>query len=329
MRVLAGDIGGTKTSLAVYAIHPDARPTLLHAARYASADHPGLAAVLELLRRDCDLPLDAAAFAVAGPVVAGRCRTTNLPWELDARVLADALAVPVALVNDFHGVARGIAAVAPDDFEILQPGTRDPGGPVAILGAGTGLGEALLVPTPAGPRVLAGEGGHADLAPRDDLEIDLLKFLRKRHGRVSVERVVSGPGLVAIHDFLLDREPALRDPTIAARMAAEDPAAVITRHAADDDACARAVAIMVGLYGAEAGNLALKSLPTGGLYIAGGVTLHLRPHLRTGFLPAFLAKGRMSALLAAIPVSIVLRDDVGRLGAALVAAELTSRSVRQ
>lgn len=317
MHVLAGDIGGTKTAIAVYAIADAAspHPAPVHSARYVSADFPGLAAVLESFLRDIDVPFAAAAFAVAGPVVDGRCRTTNLPWQLDAAELSATLSVPVRLINDFHGVARGILALGPDDFEVLQPGTRDLDGPVAILGAGTGLGEALVVPTAAGPRVLTSEGGHTDFAPRDDLEIDLLKFLLARHRRVSVERVVSGVGLVTLHEFLRSRDPA------AAALPDGDPAAAITRlAAAGEPTCRLAVETFVGLYGAEAGNLALKTLPTGGLYLAGGVTLHVRPHLRPGFLAAFLNKGRMSPLLAEIPVSVVLRNDVGRLGAAVVAA---------
>jgi glucokinase len=320
MRVLAGDIGGTNTRLTVYDFAADGRLLAERSARYSSPDHAGLEAVLEHYLADHGDPGAAAAgFAVAGPVVDGVCRTTNLPWHIDERALASALKLPVAVVNDFHGVALGVTALAGDDREFLQSADPDPDGPIAVLGAGTGLGEAILVPTASGPRVIASEGGHADLAPRSDLEIDLLRFLLARHPRVSYERALSGRGLVALYDFVVDRGLAPARPSTRAAMAAGDPAAVVTRLADDDPACGRAVDLFVGLYGAEAGNLALKVLPTGGVYVAGGIAQHILPRLRSGFLPAFLAKGRMSALLARMPVAVVRRPDVGTVGAALAA----------
>ena len=330
MRVLTGDIGGTKTSLAIYEVADakHSRPQPLRSARYPSADAPGLLPLLQRFLAEGDdaheQGLSAAGFAVAGPVVDGRCKTTNLPWELDARELSAQLHMPVALVNDFHGVALGVTALADDQLEWLQVGERDPDGVVAVLGAGTGLGEAILVPTSAGPRVIASEGGHADLAPRDELEIDLLRFLMARHGRVSYERALSGRGLAAIYDFLIDRGHATALPETSARMQAEDPGAVVGKLAVsgEDPACVRAVDIFAGLYGAEAGNLALKVLPTGGVYLAGGIALHVLPRLRAGFMPGFLSKGRMSSLLARTPVAVVLDPEVGRRGAALAAVAL-------
>ena len=323
MHVLAGDIGGTKTSLAIYSLDP--APRLVRSARFPSQGPGLLPIVLQFLSSGAER-LQAAGFAVAGPVVDGRCKTTNLPWELDAAELSAALAVPTALVNDFHGVALGVGTLPDDqlDFYNRSAADRDPHGVVAVIGAGTGLGEALLVPTAAGPRVLASEGGHCDFAPRDDLEIDLLRHLLGRHARVSYERVVSGPGLVALYEFLIARGHASEQASTRARMAHEAPAAVIGALgvAGDDPACARAVDLFAGLYGAEAGNLALKSLPTGGLYIAGGVGLHLRARLRERFLAGFLAKGRMSPLLHTIPVALVLDGEVGRRGAAAATAAL-------
>lgn len=323
MQVLAGDIGGTKTSLAIYNLDP--APRLVRSARFPSQG-PALLPIVQQFLSAGDERLQAAGFAVAGPVVDGRCKTTNLPWELDAAQLSAALAVPTALVNDFHGVALGVGTL-PDtelDFYNRSSADRDPSGVVAVIGAGTGLGEALLVPTAAGPRVLASEGGHCDFAPRDDLEIDLLRHLLGRHARVSYERVVSGPGLVAVYEFLIARGHAPEQASTRARMDHEAPAAVIGELGVrgDDLACARAVDLFAGLYGAEAGNLALKSLPTGGLYIAGGVGLHLRARLRERFLAGFLAKGRMSPLLHTIPVALVLDGEVGRRGAATAAAAL-------
>ncbi len=328
MRVLTGDIGGTKTALAIHEVG-DGPPRLLHTVRYASGSASGL---YPLLRQFLDLPelqahrgaLQSAAFAVAGVVIDGHCRTTNLPWELDAKLLADQLHLPTTLLNDFHGVALGVTALAPDQAEWLQTGERDPQGVVAVLGAGTGLGEAILVPTPTGPRVLASEGGHADLAPRDELEIDLLRFLLTRHTRVSCERVLSGRGLASLYEFLCAREPAAELASTRTRLTSEDPGAVVGQLgvSGEDPLCARAVDMFAGLYGAEAGNLALKTLPTGGVFLAGGIALHVLPRLRAGFMPGFLAKGRMSALLARIPVAVVLDPHVGLRGAALAAQAL-------
>lgn len=332
MRVLAGDIGGTKTSLAIYSFGEgteggaaDGHPRVLRAARYPSASAPGLEPLVRhFLGEGPPEDLAASAFAVAGPVVDGRSRTTNLPWELDASELGARLGHPVALLNDFHGIALGVTDLGDDDVERLQVGERDAAAPVAVIGAGTGLGEAMLLPTPTGPRVLASEGGHADFAPRDALEIDLLRFLLARHQRVSYERVLSGRGLAALHDFVVAQGLAHELPTTRERLGREDPGAVVGELGVrgEDPACARAVDLFAAIYGAEAGNLALKALPFGGLFIAGGVALHLRPRLREGFMPAFLAKGRMSPLLARVPVSIVLDPEVGRRGAALAAVAL-------
>ncbi len=333
MRVLTGDIGGTKTSLAIYEVDAAddpqrAHPRPLRSARYPSADAPGLLPLLQRFLAEGDdaheQGLCAAGFAVAGPVVEGRVKTTNLPWQLDAAELSAELKLPVALVNDFHGVALGVTALSDDQLEWLQVGEREPGGVIAVLGAGTGLGEAILVPTAAGPRVIASEGGHADFAPRSELEIDLLRFLMARHGRVSYERALSGRGLAAIYDFLIAGGHAPEAPATRERLTREDPGAVVGQLGVggDDPACARAVDIFAGLYGAEAGNLALKTLPTGGVFLAGGIAEKLLPRLRTGFMPGFLAKGRMSPLLTRLPVAVVLDPEVGRRGAALAAIAL-------
>lgn len=318
MRVLAGDIGGTKTLLALLERGPDGLRVLVRE-RYESARHPGLAPIVRDFLARPDLPaIDRAGFGVAGPVVDGRCRVTNLPWEIDAAALQAELGLRhVALVNDFAAVAYGVTELGAGDLEVLQAGARDPHGPVALIGAGTGLGEAVLVPTPTGPRVLPSEGGHADLAPRDDTEIALLRFLLRRHHRVSYERIVSGPGLVTAYEFVIAEGLAPELADTRARMAVEDRGAVIGARAlaGDDPACVRAVDLFVGLYGAEAGNLALKILPTGGLYVAGGIAGKLLPKLRAGFLPAFLDKGRMSPLLATLPVAVVTNPEVGLLGA--------------
>jgi glucokinase len=315
MLVLAGDIGGTKTELALYRLEDS--PVELERARFKSADYPGLAPVaLEFLRGRA---VDASAFAVAGPVYDGRSKITNLPWEIDEQALGAALGSRVALLNDLEAAAHGIGELQSSELALLAEGKRDPRGPIALIAAGTGLGEAIAVPTSQGLRVLPSEGGHADFAPRNEVEDALLSFLRARHGgRVSVERAVSGIGLLAIHDFVLAQGLASGSEETRAEMLAGDGAEVIGRKGSSgqDAACERALSIFVGLYGAEAGNLALKALPTGGLFVAGGMAPKLLERLRRGdFMHALLDKGRMATLLARIPVAVVTCPHVALLGA--------------
>jgi glucokinase len=317
MRVLAGDIGGTKTELALY--EHDGGYTELSSRRFSSRAYPSFDHVVEEYLQGESV--DAAGFAVAGPVAFGRCKATNLPWELDERELSAAIGAPVALQNDFGATVLGIPELDPGDLEWIAENPCDPNGPIAVIGAGTGLGEAIAVPTEHGLRVLSSEGGHADLAPRNEVEIDLLRFLQQRHHkRISVERAVSGPGLVSLHAFVIANGLEPTDPETEAQMQAGDPAEVISRRglAGDDPACKRALRLFVSLYGSEAGNLALKALPTGGLFIAGGIAPKLiaAAVTRTGvFMQSMLDKGRMSDLLATLPVAVVMNSRVALLGA--------------
>ncbi|HKP55858.1 MAG TPA: glucokinase [Polyangiales bacterium] len=313
MRILAGDIGGTKTDLALYD-----GTTIVARKRYPSRDYPSLTAVaLEFLGT---ITIDAAAFAVAGPVRDGRCKATNLPWEMDEVTLKGALRAPVTLLNDLAAVIFGIPELDPQaDLVVLHEGEREAQGPIAVVAAGTGLGEAIGVPTARGLRVLPSEGGHTDLAPRNEVEIALLRFMYTRHpARVSSERVLSGPGLIAIYDFVVAQGLATPKPETRAEMSTTDPAAVIGRlgSSGEDPACERALSLFVSLYGSEAGNLALKVLPTGGLYIGGGIAPKILERLRRGdFLQALQTKGRMSDVLQTIPVSVVTSKDVAVIGA--------------
>jgi glucokinase len=275
--------------------------------------------------------VDAAAFGVAGPVFDGQCRATNLPWHLDERVLQAELNIPrLRLINDFHANALGILALPPEDVEVLQDGPADPDGLIAILGAGTGLGEAVVLPAGHGrggsqPRVVVSEGGHCDFAPRNELEIDLLRHLMRRHERVSYERVLSGPGLVAIYEFVVSSGLAPEAEVVREELSSGDPGAVIGRRGIEgsDPACVKALDIFVSLYGAEAGNLALKVLPTGGLYIAGGIAPRILEKLKAGgFVKAMTAKGRMSPMLESLRVSVVTNPKAGLIGASRVAAAL-------
>ena len=321
MLLLAADIGGTKTEFALYE-RRDERCHTVASGRYPSRDYPAFADVLRAFLQDRSI--DAAGLAVAGPVVGGRCRTTNLPWELDEGALALAIGAPVALCNDFSATVLGITELEPSDFEVLAEGERDPRGPMAVIGAGTGLGEAIGVPTADGLRVLPSEGGHGDFAARDDTEIELLRFLRARvGGRVSIERAVSGPGLIAIYEFVTTHRLAAFTKETEAELRAGDAAEVIARRGASgvDPACARALSLFVSLYGAEAGNLALKTLPTSGLFVAGGIAPKLIATLRGGeFMRSLLDKGRMRPVLQRIHVAVVMNPQVGLLGARALAS---------
>lgn len=320
MRILAGDVGGTKTLLALFE-ERDGAFTELGRERFESKDYGGLGQIVVQWLGDETRSVDRAAFGIAGPVTDDRSKTTNLPWKLDGRAMETELGIErIRLLNDFHAVALGTQSLGPDDVVVLQEAPIDGGGPVAILGAGTGLGESIVVPTPSGPRVLASEGGHTDFGPRDETEMDLLRFLMVRHGRVSVERVLSGAGLFALYEFLTETERAETTPAVRAHLAAaEDPAAVVGRTAIDgtDPACVRAVEMFVSLYGAEAGNLALKVLPSGGLFVAGGIAPKLMPFMKRPelFLESFLAKGRMRHLLERMHVSVITDTHVGLYGA--------------
>jgi glucokinase len=339
MLVLAGDIGGTKTQLSVATVHTEAgapRVSFGRSQRYDSRAHAGFDEVV----RDFLSALPAAerprvaGLGIAGPVKDRRCRTTNLPWVVDARALEQSLGLAhVALANDFVALARGIPAVESAQLLTLHAGAKDPLGPCAILGAGTGLGEAILVPLPAGaaPVVLATEGGHTTFAARDELEAKVQHFLAARHGHVSWERVVCGEGLVNLVEAL---SAALELPIperIGALLARDRPSAppVITAAArAGEPLCSRALRLFCSLYGAEAGNLALKCLPTGGVFVAGGIAPKLLAELQDGrFVEAYLAKGRMRAVNEAFSVQVVLDEQVALRGAALLAAGALSLSV--
>jgi glucokinase len=321
MLVLSGDVGGTKTYLALYEVDDEGFVHERRRERYASGSFPGLADMVGVfLGADCGR-VDRAGIGVAGPVIDDVVQTTNLPWRIDARVLERSLGIGrVTLLNDFEAIALGIPRLPASDFEVLQQGRTDPEGPVVVLGAGTGLGAAVMVPV-GGPgrfRVLRSEGGHTDLAPRNEREIELLRYLLERHERVSYERVVSGPGLLTLYRFVVAQGIAPEREDTRTRMAEADPSAVIGQRAVagDDPACVEAARMFVALYGAKAGNLALDVIPTGGLYVAGGVAVHLLPLLREGgFLHAFRAKGRMSHLLEAVRVSVVTNTRVGLSGA--------------
>jgi glucokinase len=325
MNVLAGDIGGTNARLAVFAVDG----TTLRSVRdhvFPSGQYDSLATIVTEFRRGDGTDVGAACFAVAGPVVGGDIKASNLPWVVRGAELARAIGVPrTTLINDFDAVGFGVTRLGPTDTETLQAGTPDPNGPIALLGAGTGLGQGLVLREPTGVRVVPSEGGHATFAARNEIEWGLAKFLAAQHdgGHVSYERVLSGGGLVAIYQYIVASALAKEDPVVAAEMKAQLPAGVITTRgvAGTDAACVMTVELFVSIYGAQAGNVVLQTLSTGGVYLAGGIARRILPVLRAGgFLKSFTDKGRLAGLLSKIPVNVITNDMIGLLGAAVVAS---------
>ena len=320
--ILAGDVGGTKTSLALY--RREARGLLRNRmATYRSREHAGLDPILRDFLQGGGA-VERACIGVAGPVEGGRCRLTNLEWEVDEASLRQSLGVREAyLINDLQATASSLPFLQESDRATIREGTADPQGNMAVLAAGTGLGEGFLVASGAGYIPFPSEGGHVDFAPRDDREVRLHAFLRAKYGHVSVERVLSGPGLHDIYRFLLDAEGMAEEPGIAAEVAGGEPQRAIVRHglAGGPGTCAEALRVFCSFYGAAAGNLALQYLATGGVYLGGGIAPAILPALRRGeFLSAFLDKGRMRTLLSLVPVVVILDPAAPLLGAASFAA---------
>jgi glucokinase len=317
--ILAADIGGTNTRLAVFQ-RDGKRLTLVAEGTLPSREHTGLESALQKFVALHPLRIHQACFSVAGPVRNGRCETTDQPWVVDARQVAREPSLKtVGLINDLEANAYGIAALGPKDFITLNAGSQDPEVNQAIISAGTGLGEAGLSWDGRTHRPFATEGGHATFAPQNELEGELLRYLRGTYDHVSVERVLSGPGLVNIYTFLRDTGRGEESTRLADRMRQEDPAAVIavTAFEGNDGLCVRALDLLFAIYGAEAGNLALKMIATGGVFIGGGIAPKIFRALKnTAFMEAFTAKGRMKPLLQAMPVRVILNSKTALLGAA-------------
>ncbi len=322
--LLAGDIGGTKTLLGLYESDAE-RLRLQHKERYPSADYPRLGDIVEkfLKERNVERAPRSACFGIAGPCRGGVCVARNLPWVVNAEELQQDIGLDkVHLINDFESVVYGIPYLAPTDLDVLKKGVKDPLGNIAVIGAGTGLGEGFAAYDASLKRyrVFPSEGGHADFAPRNDEEVALLKYLQKQYNHVSYERVLSGTGLINIYSFLTSdgMDPATAELDAQIRDSS-DPAAAISEYALSgrSEICRRALTIFASVYGSEAGNLALKVLPAGGVYLAGGIAAKIRAFLHQGlFVAAFLNKGRSRGLLENLPVSIILNPDVGLIGAA-------------
>jgi glucokinase len=326
--ILAGDIGGTKTVIAHYE-ESGGRLLRLRAATYHSRDYQSLESILAAyLEGSPGVAPRVGCFGVAGTVLDGKCHTTNLPWQLDEQTLARAISTPrVKLLNDLEATGYGILQLPADELCVLNTGSR-PGrrGHAAVIAAGTGLGEAILYWDGQRHHPIASEGGHVDYAPRTDQEIELLRYLRARiGGRVSIERVLSGPGFYDIYCFLRDSGHTPESFEVAAKFRTEDPNPTITRLglAGEDPLCVAALQLFSTLYGAEAGNLALKCLATGGVFVGGGIAPKILPVLRDGsFMRGFTDKGRFTGLMKSIEVSVALNPAAALIGAAYYALRM-------
>jgi glucokinase len=351
--ILAGDIGGTKTYLALYQWKQE-RVESIREEKFYNADFESFEEILsEFLNppddqsdtdgfeddpdedslsdetpKIPDEPIDAACFGVAGPITDNRCRATNLPWVIDGNTLTTHLSVPkVQLLNDVEAMAHGILILRPEETELVN-GQPQSEGTKVLIAPGTGLGESILYWEGNRHHPMPSEGGHASFAPTSDLEIDLLRYIRTNFLHVSVERVLSGEGLYLIYQFLRDTKK--NEPTwFAELLPTGNPPALISEAAlkGKPEICVQALELFVSILGSEAGNLALKALSRGGVYLGGGIVPRIVPLLRNKrFTQSFIAKGRFKRLLEGIPVHVVLNDQAGLLGAASVAAEIARTS---
>jgi glucokinase len=315
MIILAGDIGGTKTLLGLFEAAPR-RPATIEVRRYDTRPETSIDAIVDQFLRDCsrDSPVSYAVFGVAGPVRNNQAQLTNQPWLIDGPSLERTLRAPVTLLNDVQSLAYALDALSPDEFVTIRDVPDVPDGVRAVIAVGTGLGEAQLVRAEGRAVACPSESGHADFAPRTPAEDTLVGRLRQRHGRATVEHVLSGPGLVMLHHLTHEGRPCA-----VTTQAEEADLPAITKAGLDGrcEGCAAALDMFVSALGSEAGNVALRTLATGGLFIGGGIPPHMLPLLHTAaFADAFLDKPPMRAVLDRIPVHVITNPEAGLLGAA-------------
>jgi glucokinase len=332
--LIAGDIGGTKTELAIFSSQAGPHSPLAQT-RFRSADYPSLQVIVKEFLAKVEEPVDRACFAVAGPVIDGHAKITNLPWVIEKTVLAQALSLnpeSVHLINDLEAIARAVPCLRPGDVQRINAGDPVPKGTIGVIAPGTGLGESFLTWDGSGYLAHSSEGGHADFAPNDKRQIGLLEYMLTKFGHVSCERVCSGIGIPHIYQYLREVERMPESPEVAALIASVgDPSVVIIQNACGSPnaskLCAATVQMFVSILASEAANLALKVLATGGVYIAGGVVVHMLAALQTpAFMQSFIRKGRFAELMARIPVHVVI-SEAGLTGAAACGLE-NGRAVR-
>jgi glucokinase len=324
--LIAGDIGGTKTELAIFSNEAGPHAPLAQA-KVHSADYPSLQALVKEFSARAQKPIDRACFAVAGPVIGGRVKTTNLPWVIEETSLAQELNInlkSVHLINDLEAIARAVPILRPSDVQTTNSGEPVSKGAIAVIAPGTGLGESFLTWDGSGYLAHSSEGGHSDFAPTDARQIRLLEYMFKKFDHVSFERVCSGIGIPNIYGYLRDVERIAERPEVAALItSAGDPSVVIIEHALDSTSplCAATIATFVSILASEASNLAVKVLATGGVYMAGGVVTHTLAALQSpAFMQAFQRKGRFGDLMARIPIHAVV-SKAGLAGAAAYGLE--------
>jgi glucokinase len=318
--ILAGEIGATRTRLAAFESEGNKLECVVEKT-YKSQEHNGLEEIIAGFIRTEGIPVHSACFGVAGPVRGGRSKISNLPWTIDSRELAAQLRLSTAgLLNDLEAYAYGVDGLESKDFVTLREGAEDAEGNRAVISARTGLGVAGLYWDGYRHHPFACEGGHVDFAPRNDVEMELARYIRNKYGHVSCERILSGPGIKNIYEFLRDMKKAEEPAWLKDQMdQAPDPPALISRLALEKKAqiCEQALSLFVSVYGSETGNCALNFMSTGGIFIGGSIAAKILPKMQDPiFVQSFLDKGRMRSLLEDMPVRIVLNDDAGLIGAA-------------
>ncbi|WP_295420262.1 glucokinase [Sulfurovum sp.] len=326
--ILAGDIGGTKTNLALYEINAET-PKVKVQHQFVSREHQSLTDVIKAFELQTSISqseIKAACFGIAGPVINGRCRTTNLPWDITTQALQEYLGTQkIKLLNDLESTAYGMLYLKDEEFVQINPSGRKTEGNRAVIAAGTGLGEALLYYDGTDYHPVGSEGGHTDLAPLRSQHDELLQWLRKRyHSHVSYERILSGPGIYALYEFLKESGFAAEPISMMHLPEETDKSAMVSKCALEehDPLCVETLRLFAEFYGAEAGNLALKTMSIGGLYIGGGIAPKILPFLTDDrFVESFVAKGRFEELLRGIEVKVALNQETSLLGAAHFAAD--------
>jgi glucokinase len=321
--ILAGDIGGTSARLAYFELR-NGRLTVVVERTYRSREQTSLESAIGKFITEQNIRVQVACFGIAGPIRDRKVITPNLPWQIDAAVLERELGIArVGLLNDLEANAYGLSELAEVDYAVLASGAPRAIGNQAVISAGTGLGEAGLYWDGASHHPFPCEGGHADFAPANDLQIELLQYLMKKFGgHVSIERVLSGPGLYNVYQFLRDTGKGMEESWLKDEMKTQDPSALISQYGLSGKSplCAMALEVFVDIYGAEAGNFALKVMALGGVYVGGGIAPKILPKLQhPRFMQAFKNKGRLAALLEQMPVRVILNDKTALLGAAHVA----------
>ncbi|MEM4239586.1 MAG: glucokinase [Candidatus Woesearchaeota archaeon] len=325
MIVLAGDVGGTKTRLGLYSIENRSFSTLSLDC-FENKNFDNLWQIVKVFLDATDAHPRAAAFGIAGPVIEGVCKATNLPWKIDVAQLSKKIGIPrTTIVNDFVAHAHGIDAIKRKDLFVIQRGDYDGLANKALFGPGTGLGEAIIAQHGGDAIVVPSEGGHQDFAPQNETEIELLKFLMKKFGHVSNERILSGPGIMNVYEFLKKGGYAKESSAVRAALNAKGAKkpSIIMRYSRTDKLCRMTADLFFSVLGAEAGNLAMQAMAFGGVYIIGGlVRNHAALLKKSSFLKSFRNKGRLSPLMRRIPVYVVKNEKLGITGAAALASDL-------